>query len=76
MSDWIEWRGGECPVGPYTVVNLKTRSYYNRHDTPYTAAAWRWTHEDKATNIIAYRIVKPAYEGEAVSATIAHSGDT
>jgi hypothetical protein len=46
MSEWIEWKGGECPVPPETIVDVKDRdgtiweawpagNHYWWHDTDF-----------------------------------------
>ncbi|MFU0504098.1 hypothetical protein [Pseudaminobacter sp. NGMCC 1.201702] len=56
MTDWIEWRGGECPVRDGTTVDIKTRM---RTGVQYPDASLAdWSHIGSATDIIAYRIVK------------------
>lgn len=64
MSEWIEWGGGKCPVHPDTVVECK----YGRGDfisKPLEACrhVWKNLPGSPELDIIAYRIVKPAYEG-------------
>lgn len=57
---WIEWSGGECPVGEDVVVEIKTRDGEIQLDQAY---GWNWGHEEgspvKDRQIIAYRINKP-----------------
>lgn len=57
---WIEWNGGECPVGEDVVVEIKTRDGEIQLDQAY---GWNWSHEEgspvKDRQIIAYRINKP-----------------
>ena len=59
---WIEWKGGECPVAPGTLVEVRTR----RGDR-YTARALEgdWAHSGGmwgpiGEHVVAYRIVQPA----------------
>ena len=57
---WVEWGGGECPVGEDVVVEIKTRDGEIQLDQAYW---WNWSHEEgspvKDRQIIAYRINKP-----------------
>lgn len=57
---WIEWNGGECPVGEDVVVEIKTR---DGEIQLYQAYRWNWSHGEgspvKDRQIIAYRINKP-----------------
>jgi hypothetical protein len=68
VSDWIEWSGGECPVAPGTLVDVK----HMDGDQSYAAFAgnlvvdgvggfdW-WKHQDADCGpdgfVIAYRVV-------------------
>lgn len=57
MTDWIEWKGGECPVADDAIVEAKM---------PYKPGGVRfrragdcdWSHEGIDTDIIAYRVVE------------------
>jgi len=56
MSEWIEWKGGECPVHPSTIVRLRFRDGELTEDEE---ACWSsWEHIGKPYDIISYRIVK------------------
>lgn len=67
-TDWIEWAGGECPVPPMTMVQMKIRGD-DVISSPTPAGFWSlvvdwWKHEESPAfgntrDIIAYRIVKP-----------------
>jgi len=54
---WIEWNGGECPVGGGVVVDLKWSDGFERKAAK--PEAFRWQHLDSRDNIIAYRLHKP-----------------
>ena len=56
MIDWIEWKGGECPVPFVTLVEVKTRGGGGR----VVAGNVRWGHADRPEDIMAYRVVRPA----------------
>lgn len=68
-SDWIEWKGGECPVDPDAQVHVRLRDGTNSETTerrvlpvgsPMKAGPLFWQHGgefDPATDIIAYRVV-------------------
>lgn len=55
---WIEWNGGECPVGKKSFVEVK----YADGTPGYTIAGnlrWSWTFDGaNGGDIIAYRVVK------------------
>ena len=64
MADWIEWKGGECPVDPHTRVMVKCAGFGDETDTADAGVYslgdgddW-WRHNEKPTDIIAYRIVE------------------
>jgi hypothetical protein len=56
---WIEWNGGECPVGPGVIIDVVTehREYYGTKagDVPIRD----WTHWGSIDKIRRYRVVKP-----------------
>ena len=59
MSDWIDWKGGECPVPSETLGEVKTRGGGGR----VVAGTVRWDHTDHPGDIVgAYRVVQPAEE--------------
>lgn len=52
---WIEWGGGECPVNPMAIVEVKFTL------TPQgegIANWWDWHHGEGKNNIIAYRVIE------------------
>ena len=62
MSEWIEWKGGECPVPGETVsVKFRGSDFGTR---PGTADFFDWSHDGTKINgdIIAYRVVKEKEE--------------
>lgn len=61
---WIEWGGGECPVGPETEVEIQLRWDDVRESTNVIQAGrfpWIWSND--SYDIIAYRIVKEPRHG-------------
>jgi hypothetical protein len=54
---WIEWHGGECPVGPTHVVEIAF-SMGDRTSGP--AEDFRWSHVNSPGDIVRYRLVTPA----------------
>ncbi|MGL5393255.1 MAG: hypothetical protein ACRDA8_18060 [Shewanella sp.] len=68
---WIEWNGGECPVGGGVVVDLKWSDGFE----PKAAKpeVFRWQHLDSHANIIAYRLHKP--EQSTVESRLADAVD-
>lgn len=52
---WIEWGGGECPVGSYSKVETRLRcGLYSDADE---ARLIYWNHTGRGSDIIAYRII-------------------
>lgn len=64
---WIEWRGGECPVTPETLVDYRFRRLdpmdsVTEGRSPFRAGDLTWTWESTpngAGDIIAYRLANP-----------------
>ena len=52
-DDWIEWHGGECPVGEDVLVEVKMR-----YGDVIRGRSWDWKHHGHALDIIAYRIAR------------------
>lgn len=57
MSDWIEWKGGTCPVPAGTSVDLLFRDGRAVRNKP---PAWDWHHTGGNGDIVAYRLAQPA----------------
>jgi hypothetical protein len=59
MSEWIEWKGGECPVKVGTLIDVKYRNGFMASQQVAGAArsgAEYWTHAGRSRDIIAYRL--------------------
>ena len=58
---WIKWNGGECPVHPDTVVDVKLRSGHTEYKTTNKFLCWRRMVDgtEYPYDVIAYRIVTP-----------------
>lgn len=59
MGEWIEWNGGECPVDPETVVEVKFRgpAVGMEPDRDLAeATCFYWLHDNDCSDIIAYRV--------------------
>lgn len=54
---WIEWGGGECPVGAGEMVSVMFRS--NEMMVANVVDCCRWNHNGTDSDIIAYRLHKP-----------------
>lgn len=57
MSEWIEWNGGECPVGPDVTVAVKLRFLDHDDRDIRRAIDWRWDNTGMSSDIVAYKIV-------------------
>ena len=55
MTDWIEWGGGECPVPPDTLVEVRFRN--DALNAFCSAGDWSWSWADLASDIVAYRVL-------------------
>lgn len=53
---WIEWSGGECPVDPCAIVEIRMLS---SETEVQHAHQYRWDHKGYGGDIIAYRVVRP-----------------
>jgi len=57
---WIEWQGGDCPVGCDVMVVCKVRTGKEfRGGKKIKASILRWRHTGGMADIIAYRLHKP-----------------
>ena len=54
---WIEWHGGECPVGPEAVGSIKLRNG-EFITTSIKLNRFEWRHIENNNDIIAYRLHK------------------
>ena len=52
---WIKWHGGERPVPPDTLVEVRLRNV--ERGKPVAAGAYDWQHSDEDSDIVEYRIV-------------------
>ena len=53
---WIEWKGGECPVGEGDLIDVKLSDGDEFFDV---GSDWDWGVDAGSCNIIAYRLHKP-----------------
>lgn len=51
MNEWVQWKGGECPVPGDTLVEVRSRRGFVWRDV---AKAFWWDHRG---DIVAYRVV-------------------
>ena len=57
QSDWIEWKGGECPVSEGTRVDVRFRDGDIDEDGMAGIWNWDWVFDDSDINIVAYRVL-------------------
>ena len=66
--EWHIWKGGDCPVHPESVVEVRMRDVCNPEDgSEFAARTFRWTHDDEypvGAEIVCFRVVKPYVEPE------------
>ena len=56
MTDWIEWKGGECPIkSDKTRVQVKTKDGISGFVELYDLD---WKHDNSSSDIISYRITE------------------
>jgi hypothetical protein len=61
MNEWIEWKGGECPVDAGTEIFVTFRKdYFGESDRIpcLEPESLRWRHNGLAGDIVAYRLSK------------------
>lgn len=56
MSDWLEWKGGTCPVAGGAVVDVTFRNV-GEAVKRQRADFWVWYHDGADDDIVAYRVV-------------------
>lgn len=56
MSEWIEWNGGECPVGEGQKVFVRFRNLEATEDEPSIGSELRWSHGGWSGDIVAYKL--------------------
>lgn len=70
MSDWIEWKGGPCPVHPETTVEIRLR---DDDRVGGLAGNYYWRHgcQIPEWEIVAYRVVEDYVAPKSDAARIA-----
>jgi len=62
VNQWIDWKGGECPVHPETMVCIRGTDHNGAISEPQQrAGSLYWEHWDKARDIISYMVVSPTH---------------
>lgn len=57
MSDWLEWKGGTCPVAGGAVVDVTFRNV-GEAVKRQRADFWVWYHDGADDDIVAYRVIE------------------
>jgi len=57
MTDWIEWKGGECPVAPDTRVEVRLRNGDSYSHASAGWWVWKWRDLKDTHDIVAYRVL-------------------
>jgi hypothetical protein len=77
MSEWIEWRGGECPVEKGVLVDVRYRDGVEKFSIPALeldrgrdATKYFWINDRADNDIIAYRLSETQKESGALSEQI------
>jgi hypothetical protein len=67
MSEWIKWKGGECPISEGARVDIKFR---DGGVSEHGHAGLRWDHIGLSGDIVAYRLSETHKESGALSEQI------
>lgn len=56
-SSWRGWRGGDCPVSPEQIVEVRFRD--GTMSLPVAAGELDWTRYDDGADVVRYRAAPP-----------------
>ena len=73
-SDWIKWNGGECPVPPDTMVEVKFRR--GAPEREERAGRYFWNHEGEDDDIVEYRTITEQRDLDAAEQLLRANGYT
>lgn len=71
---WIKWYGGECPVPPETMVEVKLRNRVLGQEG--RAGRYFWKHDGEDDDIVEYRIVTGQADLQAAEKLLRANGYT
>ena len=71
---WTKWEGGECPLPPDTLAEVKLRNGTVRE--PSHAPCYRWYYLDNPSDIVEYRTVTEPPDLEAAEKLLRDNGYT
>lgn len=60
FGQWLEWKGGSCPVPEYEKPEIRYRS---GGTTESQANLIRWSHTGTWDDVVAYRVRRPVMPG-------------
>ena len=72
---WIKWHGGECPVPPDTLVEVKLRCGHICYG-PRRAGDYFWEHEYGETDIFSYQVAIEQSDLDAAEQLLRANGYT
>ena len=73
---WIKWHGGECPVPPDTLVDIKLRSGFVRGLRPAGKYIWNRDDDDDDGDIMEYCVILEQADLEAAEQLLLANGYT
>ena len=73
---WIKWHGGECPVPPDTLVEVKLCSGFVRGSRPAGKYFWNHDYDDDDGDIMEYCVVLEQADLEAAEKLLRVNGYT
>ena len=73
---WIKWHGGECPVPPDTLVDIKLRSGFVRGLRPAGKYIWNHDDDDDDGDIMEYCVILEQADLDAAEKLLRANGYT
>ena len=73
---WIKWHGGECPVPPDTLVDIKLRSGFVRGLRPAGKYIWNRDDDDDDGDIMEYCVILEQADLDAAEQLLRANGYT
>ena len=73
---WIKWYGGECPVPPDTLVDIKLRSGFVRGLRPAGKYIWNHDDDDDDGDIMEYCVILEQADLDAAEQLLRENGYT
>ena len=73
---WIKWHGGECPVPPDTLVDIKLRSGFVRGLRPAGKYIWNHDDDDDDGDIMEYCVILEQADLDAAEKLLLANGYT